>query len=98
MPSLRIPTPLRTYTAGRSEINLSGSTVSEVMEDLVVQYPDMKQHIFNEEGLLRPFINLFLGEDNINDLQGLETHLGEKDRLMMLPSIAGGSTQSHGDF
>lgn len=98
MPSLRIPTPLRTYTAGQSEINLSGSTVSEVMEDLVVQYPDMKQHIFNEEGLLRPFINLFLGEDNINDLQGLETHLVEKDRLMMLPSIAGGATQSHGDF
>jgi adenylyltransferase/sulfurtransferase len=55
----------------------------------------MKQHIFNEEGALRPFINLFLDEDNINDLQGLETPLGENDRLMMLPSIAGGSKQSH---
>ena len=97
MPFLRIPTPLRTYSAGQSEITLSGLTVSEAMDDLLEQYPDMKQHIFNEEGTLRPFINLFLDEDNINDLQGLETPLGENDRLMMLPSIAGGSTKIHRD-
>jgi molybdopterin converting factor small subunit len=97
MPSIRIPTPLRTYTKGHSEITLSGSTVSEAMDDLLVQYPDMKQHVFNEEGTLRPFINLFLDEDNINDLQGLETPLGETDRLMMLPSIAGGSSQIYQD-
>ena len=95
MPSMRIPTPLRTYTAGQGEIALSGSTVSEAIRDLMDQYPDMKQHIFNEEGALRPFINLFLDEDNINDLQGLETPLGENDRLMMLPSIAGGSRHAH---
>lgn len=97
MPNLRIPTPLRNYTAGQSEITLCGSTVSEAMDDLVEQYPQMRQHIFNEEGELRPFINLFLNEDNINDLEGLETRLGEKDRLMMLPSIAGGSKPIHTD-
>ncbi len=97
MPNLRIPTPLRNYTAGQSEITLCGSTVSEAMDDLVEQYPEMKQHIFNDEGALRPFINLFLNEDNINDLEGLETRLGENDRLMILPSIAGGSRPIHMD-
>ena len=90
MPFLRIPTPLRTYSAGQSEITLSGLTVSEAMDDLLEQYPDMKQHIFSEAGQLRPFINLFLGDDNIRDLQGLDTPIDENQRLLLIPSIAGG--------
>ena len=91
MTNLRIPTPLRTYTGGNSEVKINGLTVSEAMDDLVTQYPDMKQHIFNEDGQLRPFINLFLGEDNIKDLQGLDTPISENQRLLLIPSIAGGS-------
>jgi len=91
MTNLRIPTPLRTYTEGKSEIQISGLTVADAMDDLVNQYPDMKQHIFNEDGQLRPFINLFLGEDNVKDLeQGLDTPLDENQRLLLIPSIAGG--------
>jgi adenylyltransferase/sulfurtransferase len=91
MTNLRIPTPLRTYAGGKSEIQISGHTVAGAMQDLVDQYPDMKQHIFNEDGQLRPFINLFLGEDNIKDLpQGLDTPIGENQRLLLIPSIAGG--------
>jgi sulfur-carrier protein len=92
MPSLKIPTPLRTYTAGKSEIVLQGSTVNEVLQDLTTQYPTIKPHLFNGEGALRPFVNLFLGEDNIRDLKGLETSLNSEDRLLLIPSIAGGST------
>jgi molybdopterin converting factor small subunit len=90
MPSLRIPTPLRPYTNGQSELAVHGGTVAEVMDDLVLQYPALKPHLFNNEGELRPFVNLFLGEENIKELQGLSTPLSETDRLMLIPSIAGG--------
>lgn len=91
MPSLRIPTPLRTYTNGQSEVALGGRTVSEAMSDLVAQYPDLKQHIFNGQGSMRPFVNLFLGEENVKDMEGLDTPLEESDRMLLIPSIAGGS-------
>ena len=90
MPVLRIPTPLRNYTAGQGEIDLQGQTVSEAMNDLIVQHPALQKHLFNGEGSLRPFVNLFLDEENINDLQGMDTPLREDDRLLMIPSIAGG--------
>lgn len=90
MATLRIPTPLRTYTSGQSEIVVNGSTVSEVMGDLVLQYPDLEAQIFNGNGSLRPFVNLFLGEENIQDLGGLETPIQDQDRLLLVPSIAGG--------
>lgn len=91
MPNLRIPTPLRSYTAGQSELALQGTTVGEMMNDLVIQYPAIKPHLFNGEAALRPYVNLFLGEDNIKDLQGLQTPLKAEDKLLLIPSIAGGS-------
>lgn len=90
MPVLRIPTPLRSYTAGQSEIEIQGQTVQEAMQDLVVQFPSLQPHLYNGNGELRPFVNLFLGEDNIKDLEGLETRLSAGDRLLLIPSIAGG--------
>lgn len=90
MPSLRIPSPLRTYTGGQSEVSLTGGTVGELMQDLTNQYPAIQPHLFNGEGKLRPFVNLFLGEDNVKDLKGLETTLTQEDRLLLIPSIAGG--------
>ncbi|MFN3492745.1 MAG: MoaD/ThiS family protein [Anaerolineales bacterium] len=90
MPVLRIPTPLRAYTNGQSTVNVTGKNVSEVLIDLTVQYPTIKPHIFNEEGALRPFVNLFVGESNIKDLQGVDTPISENDKVMLIPSIAGG--------
>lgn len=90
MPSLRIPTPLRAYTSGHSEIDLNGQTVGAAIDDLIVQHPAIKPHLLNDEGNLRPFVNLFLGDENINDLHGLETALKDGDRLLLIPSIAGG--------
>jgi adenylyltransferase/sulfurtransferase len=60
------------------------------MTDLTAQYPAIKPHIFKEDGELRAFVNLFKGEENVNDLQGLQTPLVENDRLLIIPSIAGG--------
>ena len=90
MPNLKIPTPLRPYAGGQSTLNLPGNQVSNVLEAAVKEYPQLEKHLFNEENQLRPFINLFLGEDNINQLQGLNTELKEDDTLLIIPSIAGG--------
>jgi molybdopterin synthase sulfur carrier subunit len=90
MTTLRIPTPLRTYTGGKSEVIVSGSNVGEALDDLTSQFPAITPHLFNEGGELRPFVNLFVGEDNIKDLQGVSTPIKDADRLMLIPSIAGG--------
>ena len=70
MPSIRIPTPLRTYTDGQSEVAVQGGTVAEAMSDLVSQFPALRPHLFNESDELRPFVNLFLNEENVKDCKG----------------------------
>lgn len=90
MTTLRIPTPLRAYTSGKSEVNVTAEKISEALTDLTNQYPAIKPHLFNESGELRPFVNLFIGENNIKDLQGVDTPIKEGDRIMLIPSIAGG--------
>ena len=89
MTMLKIPTPLRQYTSGQVEVAVSGSNVSTAMRNLVEQFPALEQHLYNN-GEMRAFVNLFLGEDNIKDLQGLETPLNDDDTLRIIPSIAGG--------
>jgi molybdopterin converting factor small subunit len=89
MPTLKIPTPLRTYTGGQAEVTVSGATAGEALQSLVTQFPALKQHLYTGE-TLRPFVNLFLGPDNVKDLQGLETPLAEDAQLRLIPSIAGG--------
>jgi molybdopterin converting factor small subunit len=90
MPQLKIPTPLRPYAGGESVLNLEGETVAEVLAEAVERHPDLKKHLFAEDGKLRPFVNLFLGEENVNQLNGLQTVLNERDTLLIIPSIAGG--------
>lgn len=90
MATLRIPTPLRQYAGGQSEIAVQGETVGAALDDLLDRYPALKTHLLNGDGQLRPFVNLFLGEDNVRELQGTQTPIQEDDRLMLIPSIAGG--------
>ncbi len=90
MPAIRIPTPLRPYVDGQSEVPVQGKTVADAVESLMTQFPTLRPHLTSEEGQLRPFVNLFLGESNVRDLQGLATQLAEGDRLLLIPSVAGG--------
>jgi len=90
MPILKIPTPIRPYVNGQSQVTVDGSNVAEAMQSLLIQFPALRPHLTKSNGEFRPFVNLFLGEDNIRDLQGFETPLGEKDELRLVPSIAGG--------
>jgi molybdopterin converting factor small subunit len=81
---------LRYYTNGNAEVAVIGATVEAAMRNLVEQYPTLEQHLYNGKGDMRAFVNLFLGEDNIKDLQGFETPLKDGDTLRLIPSIAGG--------
>ena len=90
MTSLRIPTPLRPYAEGQSEIIVAGDTVGEALNDLITQFPALKKHLFTENDELRPFVNLFLGDEDVRHLGGVGTPLKEGDKLMIIPSIAGG--------
>lgn len=87
---LRIPTPLRPYAEGQSEVKVQGATVGAALNDLVTQFPVLKKHLFTETDELRPFVNLFLGDEDVRHLQGVDTPLEDGDRLMIIPSIAGG--------
>jgi adenylyltransferase/sulfurtransferase len=90
MPTLKIPTPLRPYAEGESTLTLPGEVVEEILAEAVERYPLLKKHLFNDEGKLRPFVNLFLGEENVNQLEGLKTPVSDGDTLLIIPSIAGG--------
>ncbi len=90
MPIIQIPTPMRPYVKGQSRVAVDGSNVAEAMESLLTQFPALRPHLTKSNGEFRPFLNLFLGENNIRDLEGLQTRLGETDELRLVPSIAGG--------
>lgn len=94
MVTLRIPTPLRPYANGANEIEVQSQTVGEALEELTQQYPALRRHLYTEEGDLRTFVNLFLNDEDIRQLQGQDTQLKPGDRLMILPSIAGGCSQA----
>jgi len=90
MPTLKIPTPLRPYADGQIEVNVQGQTVIDVLHDLVRQYPSLDKHLFSSADKLRPYVNLFLGDEDVRYLQGEATILKEDDKLRIIPSIAGG--------
>jgi molybdopterin converting factor small subunit len=90
MATLKIATPLRTFTGGLAEVRLQGKTVAGALNDLMDQYPALRGQIFNQEGNLRAFVHLFVNDEDIQHLQGMDTPLGETDRMMLIPSIAGG--------
>jgi molybdopterin converting factor small subunit len=90
MPIVRLPTPLRSYVNGQTEVCVDGQTVGEAMHSLVTQFPTMQPHLYNQRGELRPFVNLFIGATNIRDLQGLDTPVESDEMILLIPSIAGG--------
>lgn len=90
MPTLRVPTLLKYYLDNQSEIVLKGETVGDILRNLSMQYPKIHSHIFDAKGQVRRHINLFVNADNIRDLQGLGTPVGEEDIVKILPSITGG--------
>jgi adenylyltransferase/sulfurtransferase len=88
---IQIPTALRNFTDRRDEVRVDGDTVGAAFAALTVQYPEIKHHLYQEDGGLRSFINVFVGDTNIKKLQGLDTPLENGAVLMLVPAIAGGT-------
>lgn len=91
MTVLKIPTPLRQYTEGVAQIEVESDTVGQAVEQLAEKYPALRPHLFDDAGELRAFVNLFLNDEDVRFLQGPQTALKADDKLMIVPSIAGGS-------
>lgn len=86
-----IPSALTAYTQGRDEITVEGSTVGQALSALVQLFPGIKPHLFTDDGRLRSFVNVYVGEQDIRHISGLDTVLNPGDELMVVPSIAGGT-------
>ncbi|NPB08666.1 MAG: MoaD/ThiS family protein [Aquificae bacterium] len=87
---VRVPTPLRRLTNGQGEVEVEAKTVREAIEKLEEMYPGFKERLVDEKGELRKFVNLYLNDEDIRFLKGLDTELKDGDTLSIVPAIAGG--------
>ena len=86
---IMIPTPLRQYVDKHDSVELAGSTVGEVLTALTAKFPDLKKQLFNDEGKLRSFVNVYLNDEDIRYLKKDATPVAAADTLSIVPSIAG---------
>jgi len=90
MATVRIPTPLRKLTDGKEEVSARGTTIGQVLDDLETNYPGIKARICDENGQVRRFVNIFANDEDIRFLANLDTPVGDKDEVSIVPAIAGG--------
>lgn len=88
--TVRIPSALRNYTDGEGSISVSAETVDAAFAEAVEKYPDLAQHIYDDDGRLRNFVNAYLNEEDIRELDGGSTPVSDGDTIVIVPSIAGG--------
>ncbi|MEX0869621.1 MAG: MoaD/ThiS family protein [Nitriliruptoraceae bacterium] len=89
MPTVRVPTPLRRLTDGASEVVVEGATLREVVDALEAAYPGFADRMV-DDGQLRRFVNVFVRDEDVRFLQGLDTPVGEQDTVSIVPAVAGG--------
>jgi molybdopterin converting factor small subunit len=90
MPTLRIPTQLRTLTDGAGEVSTDGSTVGEALKALDAAHPGFGERLFDGEGNLRRFVNVFVADEDIRFLDGLNTPVEDDTTISIIPAVAGG--------
>ena len=88
--SVRVPTILRTYTGGESEVSASGTTLAEVLDDLDANYAGIKARVLDDEGNLRRFVNVFVADDDVRYLDGVGTPVPDGETVSIIPAVAGG--------
>ena len=91
MPKILIPTPLRQFAEKKDSVDVDGATVGEVLAALTAAYPDMKKNLFNDEGKLRSFVNVYVGDEDIRFLEREATGISVDTEITIVPSIAGGA-------
>ncbi|TYL51388.1 MoaD/ThiS family protein [Nocardioides sp. BGMRC 2183] len=88
--SVRIPTILRTYTGGDSEVSAEGATLAEVLDDLDARFSGIKSRVVDEDGKLRRFVNVYVGNDDVRFLEDLATPTPDGVQVSVIPAVAGG--------
>jgi molybdopterin converting factor small subunit len=88
--SVRIPTILRTYTGGESEVTAQGDTLADVLDDLDASYAGIRARILDDSGSLRRFVNVYVGNDDVRFLDNLETPTPDGTQISVIPAVAGG--------
>jgi molybdopterin converting factor small subunit len=93
MVQVQIPSPLRQYTQKQASVSVAANTVGDALSGLVAQNPDLKKHLYSDDGRLRAFVNVYVNDEDMRYLQKEATALNEGDTISIVPSIAGGSCQ-----
>ena len=88
--SVKVPTILRTYTGGASDVTVSGGTVGEALTDLDAQYPGIGARVLDDEGRLRRFVNVYVNDDDVRFLEDLQTPTPDGTSISIIPAVAGG--------
>jgi sulfur-carrier protein len=88
--SVRVPTILRPYTQGVSEVSAEGSTLTEVLDSLDASYPGIKGRVLDDSGELRRFVNVYVDDDDVRFADGLQTAIKDGGQVSIIPAVAGG--------
>ena len=91
---VRIPTILRSYTGGASEVTATEGTLRDVIAGLDADYPGLGGRIIDDGGKLRRFVNVYVGDEDVRFAQGLDTHVPAGERVSVIPAVAGGAPEA----
>jgi molybdopterin synthase sulfur carrier subunit len=90
MPTIKVPAPMKFYVDNQSEFEANGTTVAELLDDVLLRHPAFKPHLYDSKGNLRRYFNIFVNGTHIRDLNGMDTELKENDKVILMASAAGG--------
>jgi sulfur-carrier protein len=90
MSTVRIPTVLRKHTGGEAKVEAEGATVGEVFAGLVAEHPGLREALFADDGSLRGFINVYVDDEDVRYLDGLDSKVAPDDEIAIMPAVAGG--------
>ena len=90
MPKILLPTPLRPYAGGAAAVEVAGGTVGDALENLVARHGGLRKHLFDDQGRLRSFVNVYKNDDDVRYLEKLDTKVSDDDVISILPAVAGG--------
>lgn len=89
--SVKIPTQLRSLTGGEKEVFASGGSIAELIDHLETVHPGIKERLLDESGALRRFVNVYLGDEDVRFLQGIDTEVPDGESISIIPAVAGGA-------
>lgn len=96
MATVLVPTPLRRLTGGQSKVVVPGGDIEAVLKAVGEQYPGFDEKLIDEDGNVKRFINVFVNNDEIRSLQGMQTPVADDDSVSIVPAMAGGQERRHG--